>query len=172
MENSFGFPILSLVVWFPTLGALFILFFMNKTQETQIKWAANIITFIGFVISLPLWFAFDNNGTQFQFREQYEWIPSIGVSYNLGMDGIGLLLVMMTTLLGFIAVLSSWNAITDRVKQYYAFLHWQSPRATLWSLIMETLARIRTRADQAREAQTVARSPRRKRLAHHPKKGW
>ena len=122
METLFGIPILSLVVWFPTLGAFFILFFMKKTQETQIKWAANIITFIGFLISLPLWFTFDNNGPQFQFLEQAEWIPSIGVSYQLGMDGISLLLVMMTTLLGFIAVLSSWNAITDRVKQYYVFL--------------------------------------------------
>ncbi len=121
-NNAFGFPILSLVVWFPTLGALFILFFMKKTQETQIKWAANIITFVGFLISLPLWFAFDNSGPQFQFLEKAEWIPTIGVSYQLGMDGISLLLVMMTTLLGFIAVLSSWNAITDRVKQYYIFL--------------------------------------------------
>ena len=122
METLFGIPILSLVVWFPTLGAFFILFFMKKTQEIQIKWAANIITFIGFLISLPLWFTFDNNGPQFQFLEQADWIPSIGVSYRLGMDGISLLLVMMTTLLGFVAVLSSWNAITDRVKQYYVFL--------------------------------------------------
>ncbi|TDI34587.1 MAG: NADH-quinone oxidoreductase subunit M [Acidobacteria bacterium] len=121
-NNAFGFPILSLVVWFPTLGALFILFFMKKTQETQIKWVANIITFVGFLISLPLWFAFDNSGPQFQFLEKAEWIPTIGVSYQLGMDGISLLLVMMTTLLGFIAVLSSWNAITDRIKQYYIFL--------------------------------------------------
>ena len=124
MENNvFGFPYLSwLVVWFPALGALFILFFMKKTQEKAIKWAANIITFVAFLFSLPLWFLFDNNGTQFQFRETFDWIPSIGVSYNLGLDGIGLLLVMMTTLLGFIAVLSSWNAITDRIKQYYVFM--------------------------------------------------
>ena len=122
METLFGIPILSLVVWFPTVGALVILFGMKKTQETQIKWAANIITFLGFLFSLPLWFSFDNNGPQFQFRETYEWIPSLGVSYSFGMDGISLLLVMMTTLLGFIAVLSSWNSITDRVKQYYIFL--------------------------------------------------
>ena len=120
-NNPFNFNILSLVVWWPAVGALAILF-MDKTKDAQIKWAANIITFVGFLISLPLWFAFDNNGPQFQFQEQYDWIPSIGVTYHFGMDGISLLLVMMTTLLGFIAVLSSWNAITDRVKQYYAFL--------------------------------------------------
>ena len=115
-------PWLSIVVWFPAVGALFILFGMKKTQEEAIKWAANIITFVGFLISLPLWLAFDNNGPQFQFLEKYDWIPSIGVSYHFGMDGISLLLVLMTTLLGFIAVLSSWSAITDRVKQYYVFL--------------------------------------------------
>ena len=121
-NNPFDFNILSLVVWFPTLGALAILFGLKKTQESAIKWAANLITFAGFLISLPLWFSFDNNGPQFQYKEVYEWIPSLGVQYHLGLDGISLLLVMMTTLLGFVACLSSWNAITDRVKQYYIFL--------------------------------------------------
>ncbi|HXV65121.1 MAG TPA: NADH-quinone oxidoreductase subunit M, partial [Vicinamibacteria bacterium] len=121
-NNPFGFNILSLVVWFPALGALAILFFLKKTQENQIKWAANIITFIGFLISLPLWTHFDSSGSQFQYIEKYQWIPTIGVQYYFGMDGISLLLVLMTTLLGFIACLSSWNAITDRVKQYYIFL--------------------------------------------------
>jgi NADH-quinone oxidoreductase subunit M len=121
-NNPFGFNILSLVVWFPTLGALAILFGLKKTQESAIKWAANGIFLVSFLISLPLWTSFDNNGPQFQFKEVYEWIPSIGVQYHFGLDGISLLLVMMTTLLGFIACLSSWNAITDRVKQYYIFL--------------------------------------------------
>jgi NADH-quinone oxidoreductase subunit M len=121
-NNPFNFNILSLVVWFPAVGALAILFLLKKTQESQIKWAANIITFVGFLISLPLWMRFDNAGPQFQFGEVYDWIPSIGVSYRFGLDGISLLLVMMTTFLGFIACLSSWSAITDRVKQYYVFL--------------------------------------------------
>ena len=123
-NNPLNFNILSLVVWFPAVGALAILFFLKKNQESQIKWAANIITFIGFLISLPLWFHFDIGvgAPQFQFQERYEWIPSIGVEYYFGLDGISLLLIMMTTLLGFIACLSSWNAITDRVKQYYVFL--------------------------------------------------
>lgn len=90
-NNPFDFNILSLVVWFPALGALFIMLFMKSSQGTAIKWAANIITFIGFLISLPLWFAFDNNGPQFQFQEQYDWIPSLGVSYHFGLDGISLL---------------------------------------------------------------------------------
>jgi NADH-quinone oxidoreductase subunit M len=120
-NNPFQFNILSLVVWLPAVGGLLILF-MRKSQENLIKWAANIVFFVSFLVSLPLWLSFDNDGPQFQFKEAYDWIPSIGVQYHLGLDGISLLLVMMTTLLGFISCLSSWNAITDRVKQYYVFL--------------------------------------------------
>ena len=76
-ENVFNFPMLSLVVWFPTVGALAILFLLK--QDQHVKGAANIITFVGFVLSLPLWFLFDNNGSQFQFQEKVDWIPSIGV---------------------------------------------------------------------------------------------
>ena len=121
-NNPFNFNILSLVVWFPAAGALFILLFLKKTEATKIKWAANIIGLIGFLISLPLWTGFDPKGPLFQFGERYEWIPSIGVEYNVGIDGMALLLILMTTLLGFIAILASWNAITDRIKQFYAFM--------------------------------------------------
>ena len=55
------------------------------------------------------------------FEEQASWIPSIGASYHLGIDGLGLLLVMLTTVLGFLSILSSWNAIENRLKEYYAF---------------------------------------------------
>ena len=121
-NNPFNFNILSLVVWFPAAGALFILLFLKKTEATKIKWAANIIGLIGFLISLPLWTGFDPKGPLFQFGERYEWIPSIGVEYNVGIDGMALLLILMTTLLGLIAILASWNAITDRIKQFYAFM--------------------------------------------------
>ncbi len=129
-NNPFNFNILSLVVWLPAVGAVLILatdwllnlVFRAKMSEATIKWAANIIGLLGFLVSLPLWTGFDPNGPLYQFGERYEWIPSIGVEYNLGIDGMALLLILMTTLLGFISILSSWNAITDRLKQYYAFL--------------------------------------------------
>src|SRR5205807_8580608 len=61
------------------------------------------------------------HGKDFQFVEHANWIPTIGASYHLGIDGLSLLLVMLTTLLGFLSILSSWNAIQERLKEYYAF---------------------------------------------------
>ncbi len=121
-NNPFDFPILSLVVFFPAAAALALLFLVKKTDLNRIRWFANIAAFLGFLISLPLWFAFDASGPQFQFGERYPWIPSIGVEYNIAIDGISLLLILMTTLLGFIAILSSWSSVTERPRQYYAFL--------------------------------------------------
>src|SRR5215472_7718491 len=96
--------ILSIVLFLP-LAALLVLCFIPASNGRAIKLWANIASFIGFVISLPL---------LFQFVEKCSWIPSIGASYHLGIDGLGLLLVMLTTLLGFLAILCSWNAIQDR----------------------------------------------------------
>jgi NADH-quinone oxidoreductase subunit M len=121
-NNELGWPILSWVVFLPGVGGLIILFFVRKHQENLIRWLANIFAFLGFLISLPLWFYFDPAGPQFQFPEQHDWIPSIGVQYFLGVDGISILLILLTTMLGFIAILSSWTAITERVKEYYVML--------------------------------------------------
>jgi NADH-quinone oxidoreductase subunit M len=71
---------------------------------------------------VPLWFWYDPHGAQFQFQEHLPWIPSIGAEYFLGIDGLSTLLILLTTMMGFIAILSSWNAITERVKEYYIFL--------------------------------------------------
>src|SRR5581483_8299538 len=81
---------------------------------------ANVVTFVGFLISLPLVSRFDKGVSGFQFVERANWIPSLGAQYLIGIDGISLLLIMLTTLVGFIAILSSWKAIQDRAKEYYA----------------------------------------------------
>ena len=78
---------------------------------------------VGFIISLPLWFWFDRGTSdQMQFVESVQWIKTLGANYHVGIDGISLLLVMLTTLLGPLAVLSSWEAIDNRVKEYYVFM--------------------------------------------------
>src|SRR6202023_3553513 len=72
------------------------------------------------LISLPLVTRFDKSASGYQMVERVDWIPSLGAKYLIGIDGISLLLVMLTTVVSFLAILSSWNAIEDRLKEYYA----------------------------------------------------
>src|SRR6478672_11814401 len=112
---------LSLILFLPLVGALIVLL-IPKQNEDAIRWVANITALAGFLVSVPLWFWFNPQSGDFQFIERAEWIPSIGAKYFLGVDGLSTLLILLTTLMGFIAVLSSWTAITERVKEYYIFL--------------------------------------------------
>jgi NADH-quinone oxidoreductase subunit M len=113
--------LLSIILFTPLLGAL-VLLFVNKRQVDAIRWIANVFATAGFLVSLPLWFWYQPQGPQWQFVERAEWIPSIGATYFLGVDGFSALLILLATLMGAIAVLSSWTAITERVKEYYIFL--------------------------------------------------
>ena len=112
---------LSLILFTPLAGA-FLILLMNKQNVNAIRWIANVVAFAGFLISVPLWFWYNPQGPDFQFIERAPWIPSIGADYFLGIDGLSTLLILLTTLMGTIAVLSSWEAITERVKEYYIFL--------------------------------------------------
>ncbi len=117
----FGIPILSLVTWLPLLGAI-ILIFIPKSQKELLRIFANAWALFCFFVSLPLVFSFDKTLKGLQFIEDYQWIPSLGARYQLGIDGLSLSLIMLTTLLGVIAIFSSWSAISERVKEYYVFL--------------------------------------------------
>src|SRR5580704_9634601 len=123
--------ILSIILFTPLLGAL-VLLFVPKENKNAVRWVANIFALGGFLISLPLvpWF-WEQIGSpeRFKFIEgtPNNWIPSIGAGYVLGIDGISFLLIMLTTLLGWISILSSWTAIENRVKEYY-----------IWFLILQT----------------------------------
>src|SRR5512140_1072975 len=99
-----GFPILSVLTYLPLLGAIMLLFF-NKENARGIKTFATVVAGLDFVLSVPLWWQFDTSAKSplFQFRESVEWIPSLGVRYSFGIDGIALLLLLLTTLMGFIA---------------------------------------------------------------------
>src|ERR1017187_8301557 len=111
--------ILSIVLFTPLVGLL-VLLFLPSSNARAIKLWANAVAFLGFLVSLPLVFNFDHT-KDYQFEEKAQWIPSLGATYHLGIDGLGLLLVMLTTVVGFLAILSSWNAIENRLKEYYAF---------------------------------------------------
>src|ERR1700686_3935072 len=111
--------ILSIVLFTPILGLLALLF-IPSSNARAVKLCANAAAFVGFLVSLPLVFSFDS-AKDYQFVEKGPWIPSLGATYHLGIDGLGLLWVMLTTVVGFLAILSSWNAVQDRLKEDYAF---------------------------------------------------
>jgi NADH-quinone oxidoreductase subunit M len=111
--------ILSIVLFTPLAGLL-VLLFIPSSNTRAVKILANVAAFLGFVVSLPLAFQFDR-AKDFQFVERASWIPTLGATYHIGIDGLGLLLIMLTTVVGFLAILASWNAIHDRLKEYYAF---------------------------------------------------
>jgi len=119
------FPILSLLIFLPLAGAGFILT-INGEDEMGKRNARNVALWtssITFVLSLFLWFNFDNSTAAFQFVEKVDWIPTYNIAYHLGVDGISVLFVLLTTLLTPICVLASWDSIKDRVKEYMiAFL--------------------------------------------------
>jgi NADH-quinone oxidoreductase subunit M len=124
--------ILSIILFTPLVGAL-ILLFVPKENKAVIRWIANLFALGGFLISLPLvpmfWAQRFDATQQFKFIEgtANNWIPSIGAGYVLGIDGISFLLIMLTTLLGWVSILSSWTAIEERVKEYY-----------VWFLVLQT----------------------------------
>src|SRR5437879_13470258 len=110
--------ILTIVAFWPLAGMILLMLF-NKENKTLIRWWANLVMITGFVISLPLWLWFDrDNADQMQFVQNIPWIQTLGANYHVGIDGISLLLVMLTTLLAPLAVFSSWEAIQDRMYVY------------------------------------------------------
>lgn len=114
-------PLLSLLTFLPLIGAGMILF-LARGSEVDIarnsRWGAIWTSGVTFVVSIPLWFKFDQTSAKFQFVEKLEWMPQFGISYHIGVDGISLLFVMLTTLLTPICILASWDSIKDRVKEF------------------------------------------------------
>lgn len=111
-------PILSFLIYFPLLGAV-ILLFANRRNSLFIKVFTLVISLVELAASIPLFFKFDDAAKTMQFVEKADWFPEWGISYLLGIDGISLLLVLLTTFLTVICVLCSWKAIEERVKEYY-----------------------------------------------------
>jgi NADH-quinone oxidoreductase subunit M len=111
--------LLSIVLLTPLAG-LAVLLFLPSSNKNLIRIWANLVSLAGFLVSLPLVFAFHKEVAGYQYVERAAWIPALGAQYLIGIDGISLLLVMLTTLMGFIATLCSWSAVEDRVKAYYS----------------------------------------------------
>ena len=115
-----GTPILSLVTFFPLAGALFIAC-LNKEAAGNARWAALWVTLLTFAASLLIWANFDRSNSGFQMVETHSWIGLF--KYKMGVDGISMLFVILTTFLMPLCILASWDAIQSRVREYMiAFL--------------------------------------------------
>lgn len=112
--SSGGFPWLTLVVFLPLLGVAAILL----VEEALAKWVALGVSSLVFLVSLPLWILFDESTPAMQFVESHQWIASPSINYAVGVDGISLPLVILTTLLTPLCVLISWTAIETRVREF------------------------------------------------------
>jgi NADH-quinone oxidoreductase subunit M len=120
-----GFPLLSIITFLPLLGALIIM--MVRGDEAVVasnaRWTALWTSLITFGLSLILWVQFDKTSVDYQFVEQLSWLPEFGVSYIMGVDGISILFILLSTLLTPICILASWESVQSRVREYMvAFL--------------------------------------------------
>lgn len=121
MMNSPNFPILSVITYLPLLGIL-VICLINSKRHDLIRWVAFLTAVVTFLVSLPLYFKFDASTWQMQFVENVPWISQYGISYHMGVDGISLLLVLLTTFLSALAILSTWSAVSRGVKGYMVSL--------------------------------------------------
>ncbi|MCU7923767.1 MAG: NADH-quinone oxidoreductase subunit M [Candidatus Thiodiazotropha sp. (ex Dulcina madagascariensis)] len=112
-------PILTLTVWLPIIGGLMVL--ASGDREANVtKWTALIVSVLTFIVSLPLWFAFDSSTAQMQFVERVPWVPAFNIEYYMGVDGISMPLIILTTFITPLVVIAGWEVIKYRPSQYMA----------------------------------------------------
>ena len=121
LHNVLGFPILTYSIFLPLLGAIVIWLFVRG--DNAVRWSALTVAVLTFLVTLPLALQFDTTTAHMQFEEFHHWIPAFNINYQLGVDGISMPFIMLTSLLTIICVVSAWNCIQSRVKEYMmAFL--------------------------------------------------
>jgi NADH-quinone oxidoreductase subunit M len=118
--SDVGFPILSLITWLPMVGCVVIMSVRGdeETVASNARWTALWTSLIVLALSLILWVKFDLSEPGFQFIEDVKWLPEYGIGYKMGVDGISVLFVLLSTLLTPICILTSWDAITRSVREY------------------------------------------------------
>src|SRR6187551_2993368 len=114
-----GFPLLSFLTWLPIAGGILVLLFGDRGIRAG-RWVALGIAVATFVASLPLYCGFDASTFNYQFQEHLAWIPAFHSTYSLGVDGISLPLILLTTFITIPVVVAAWTVIETRPAQYYA----------------------------------------------------
>ncbi len=117
MIETISGTIVSLVTYFPLLGVV-LLFFVDKEKAQTIKVVGLMTSLVTFVLSLHFYFHFDSTLPGFQFVERFVWVQGLNIGYHVGIDGLSLLLVLLTTFLTPIALIGTWNSIQQRIRQY------------------------------------------------------
>jgi len=121
LHNVLDFPILSLAIFLPLAGALVIWLFVKG--DDAVRWSALLVAVVTFLVTLPLALSFDTSTAHMQFEEFHPWITTFNINYQLGIDGISMPFILLTALLTIICIVSAWQCIQTRVKEYMiAFL--------------------------------------------------
>ncbi len=113
-------PLLSLLIWLPVLGAIIVLMIGDRQMGNTARRFAFFISLLCLALCVPLWHEFDVNTALMQFVEHAAWIPSYGINYDLGVDGIAMPLVVLTNITTILVIMTSWTMVTQKVAQYLA----------------------------------------------------
>jgi len=118
MEYS---SLISYLLIIPFAGA-FLLLLINKRNEKLIRYAGLAASLLTFIISLVIYFNFDDRNSEFQFVHKFSWIENLNIFYFVGIDGLSLLLVLLTTFITPLTLISSWSSIASKVKEFTFFM--------------------------------------------------
>lgn len=113
-------PLLSMLIWLPILGAVLVLMTGSDKHATAARWIAVTVAIVSLLLCIPLYWGFDANSYAMQYREDYLWIVSYGIHYSLGIDGISLVMIILTNFTGLLVILAGVEATKIRVAQYMA----------------------------------------------------
>ena len=111
--------LLSLLVWLPIVGGLVVLA-LGESRVALGRWVALVTSLVALALSVPLYQGFDTSTASFQFVEQLPWIPAFNATYHLGVDGISLPLILLTTFITVPILIAAWTVIEQRASQYFA----------------------------------------------------
>jgi NADH-quinone oxidoreductase subunit M len=112
--------LLSVLIWFPVVGGILVLAGCDDRRAGRARWTAVAVSVATFLLSIPLWSRFDRTSAEMQFVERIPWIERFQIEYFLGVDGISVPLVLLTTLLTMVVVVAGWRVVQARVAQYFA----------------------------------------------------
>jgi NADH-quinone oxidoreductase subunit M len=113
-------PLLSLLIWFPILGAILVLFTGGDQNAEKARWIALFVSIITVLLCIPLYLGFNGQTYVMQFQEHLPWIPAYGIHYDLGVDGISAPLIILTAFTTLLVVIAAWHTISEKVAQYMA----------------------------------------------------